>query len=142
MKYLDQYYIEKWGINSYVEHRLEHWAKWYKQNEYSHLGYPKESLEFRHLNSGGVIHTSRRPKPLSCNPAAEEIERIIGILMRVDEKAAKAICQEYLYNKDQIIKAREMGISLSQFKVHVAYARYWLRGWFNAHLANKLSNID
>jgi hypothetical protein len=137
MKILDQYFIEKFGVNDYVEHRLHHWAKWYGQNNGSNLGYPSESLESRHLNSGGVIHSNGGIRPLPCNPAAEELEAVISILMQYDEKIAQALCQDYLYKKDQLKKAKGMGISAAQFKIDVAHARYWLRGWFHAQLMKK-----
>ncbi len=138
MKSLDHYFIEKWGINDYVEHRLHHWAKWYSQNNSQNLGYPKESLESRHLNSGGVIHPGRGQKPLPCNPAAEELEAIIGILRQADERIAKALCQDYLYKSEQSLKAKIIGVSLAQYKIDVALARYWLRGWFHAHLMKRI----
>ncbi len=129
---LDQYFIERYGLNAYVEHRLSLWAEWYSQNDYQHLNYPKESIESRHLKNGGVVDAYHGPRPLPCNPSAEEVESIIGILMQADEKIAKSLCYHYLNQNEQIAKARASGVSLAQFKINVNYARCWLKGWFHA----------
>lgn len=142
MKFLDQYYIEKWGINDYVEHRLRHWVKWYSQNDIHHLGYPQECLESRHLTNGGVIHHNRGLKPLPCNPTAEEMENIISILTQADEKVAKALRQDYIYKSEQALKAKILGVSVAQYKIDVGFARYWLRGWFHAQLIKNLDNLS
>lgn len=132
MKPIDKYYIEKWGMDKYVEHRLTQWAKWYRHHD-EHLGYPKESLESRHLTNGGVTHSNLGKPVLPCNPVAEDLERIITFMRQHDEKISKALCQEYLSCMEQSYKARGLGISLAQFKIQVALARQWLKGWFWAN---------
>lgn len=124
-------------IDDYIEMRLEEWAKWFSRNDYRHLGYPSESLEFRHLNNGGVIHKNYGSKASFCNVDAEEVEKIIVLMKQVEPKAAAALCQEYLDWRCQSSKAKAIGVSLAQYKVNLALARQWLQGWFCAHFYKK-----
>lgn len=142
MKFIDKYYIEKCGMDKYVEHRLTQWARWYRHQDYAHLGYPKESLESRHLTNGGVVHPNRGPKPLPCNPVAEDLERIITMMRQQEEKSSNALCQEYLNSAEQSYKARALGVSLAQFKIQVALGRQWLKGWFHANYSKSVNSSD
>ncbi|EFL91398.1 hypothetical protein REG_1696 [Candidatus Regiella insecticola LSR1] len=62
------------NFTRYLENRLYQWAEWYSRGNFSGLGYPSCSIEYRIMTEGNVFRLPGS-KPLPIHAAAEEIER-------------------------------------------------------------------
>jgi hypothetical protein len=121
-------------INEYVELRLEMWARWYATNADFGLGYPNQSLEGRVISNGGVLIRSFGSKPLHTNESAEEIESLVCVLSRQNEKLANAL-REYYFGQGTVKqRAKKINTSCTQFKVFVDMAKQWLIGRLTINL--------
>lgn len=115
-------------IMEYIELRLEIWAKWYASIMDSGLGYPKQSLESRALENGGVLVRSFGPKSLPSNESAEEIESLVCQLAKQNSKLATALREFYFGQGTVKQRAKKINTSSTQFRVFVDMAKQWLIG--------------
>lgn len=115
------------NIHDHIEHKLEQWASWYIRAGDSGLGYPSKSMEARIMEQDIYCRTAG-PKYLPSNETAEEVEALITEMFKQTPKIALALREEYFSRDTLPQKAKNIGISRSQFKVCVDMAKQWLAG--------------
>ena len=114
-------------IQNSIENKLEQWATWYiKSGDYG-LGYPSKAVEARIMEHDVYCRTAG-PKYLPSNETAEEIEVLITEMFKQTPKIALALREEYFSRGTLPQKAKNIGVSRSQFKVCVDMAKQWLAG--------------
>lgn len=120
---------------TYVDHRLDVWARWFARGNGVGLGYPPCSLEYRVLREGKSTST---PRPLPVNTPAEEMEAIVVKLAQQRPLLAQALRDYYFRGGSLRVLARDKGMSASQLQWRVEQGRHWIAGWFTADLENRL----
>lgn len=118
----------KKNIHTYIDYRLELWADWCVRILDFGLGYPRQSLESKAMQYGGVVISGNMPKTLPTNADAEEIETLICDLAKQNLKLANALRVYYLEPGPIKSKAKKLSISYSQFKVFVDMGKQWITG--------------
>ncbi len=122
-----------WNIPKYVEYRLEHWADWNKRKNDNGLGYPKESTIYRMMHIGCLSKDQHIPQTFSIPAEVDEIEQLIKQMWEQNKRIADALRKFYLGDEKNIrMKASALELSVTQFKVHVDMAKYWLAGRLSA----------
>lgn len=116
------------AILNYVDKRLREWAHWAISGIRLGTGYPPCSLEYRLMMEGHVIREYLGSKPTSVFPEAEEIEYFIREIAIQQNIIAKVIRAHYLEKGTMTHKVRQLGISVTQFKIYVLNCRWWLAG--------------
>ncbi|WP_342221507.1 hypothetical protein [Candidatus Fukatsuia endosymbiont of Tuberolachnus salignus] len=117
----------------YLEERLYQWAEWYSRGNFSGLGYPSCSIEYRVMTEGNVF---RRPglKPLPIHAAAEEIERLVNAMAQQNPVMVQVLRCHYFNRGSLRYKAKKLAISHTQFKNYVDMAHQWLLGRLSGRL--------
>src|SRR5690242_7072537 len=91
-----------------------------------------KSLIYRMMHEAYVALKDSSPSPLPSNLLAEEIESIICEMFHESltfQRCAIALREEYLSKKKyQSDRAMAVGMSLTQFKMHVDRARVYIAG--------------
>jgi hypothetical protein len=119
-------------FDEYVEKRLQDWADWASRRDGHNIGYRKYNILYRIMKEGHQLINSTGEYYPPYYQAAEEIESLVKDLAEHNRKHATALREQYLSRGLQRSKAKKLGISESQFKVHVDLARAWLRGRLSA----------
>ena len=112
-------YSTNHDMKSYLEERLDHWARWMLKGQWGGLGYPTQSILYDWLKRGCVGIKMPRSRRVPYNEAAEEIEAYVVELSRQEPKPALALCIYYLSRGTIEHKAKEMRTSLAQFKIYL-----------------------
>src|SRR4051812_3042610 len=126
-----------WNTPKYVEYRLERWADWNRRKNDNGLGYAKESTIYRMMHIGCLSkenNSNYSDHPAFTMPAEiEETETLIKQMWEANHKIADALRKFYLGNERTVgQKAKALGVSVSQFRVHVDMAKCWLAGRLSA----------
>ncbi len=118
----------KKDVNKYVDDRLELWADWYIRIENNGLGYPNKTMEQRLKEHGGLFVKSIGPKIPPSNHAAEEVEEYVSELFKQNSLLATVLRKNYFEQNTAARKAKQLGISTTQFRVQLAMAKQWMAG--------------
>jgi hypothetical protein len=115
------------NITSYLNNRLNHWAKWFVYHGDFGLGFPHKSREGQLIDGGGIsIRSTSHYIP--SNSMAEETENLVKELANQNARLAEALREYYFGAGNMVYKAQHIGVSASHFKVYVDMAKYWLIG--------------
>ncbi len=132
IEYIDHQYSKQMNIEQYVESRLKRWAKWFSSKDNHGLNYQSKSLIYRMAHEAYVSIKNNTSSPLPVNILAEEIESIINEMFHENltfQRCAIALREEYLNKKKyQRERATAVGMSVTQFKMHVDKARVYIAG--------------
>lgn len=120
------------SMQDYVHYRLDQWADWYLRGNQYGLGYPKKNIMARLIDEGGILIKGTSHHSPSTNVQAEEIEMIVKSLAKQSQKLAEALRVQYFEQGTVPFKAKRMGLSYTQFKVHVDMAKQWVAGRLSA----------
>lgn len=126
--------ISESSIDDYVNYRLEQWVDWYLRGNQYGLGYPKKSIAARLMEEGGVLINSTANYSPPTHAAAEEVEMMVKDLAKQNPKIALALRVQYFNVGTAQSKARQAGLSYSQFKVHLDMAKQWIAGRLSAKM--------
>jgi hypothetical protein len=122
----------------YLELRLQEWAKWYS-NDYSGLGYPSCSLEYRMMTEGVLIN-STSPRQVLSNYEAEEIEALVsGDMFKQNSRMALALQIHYFKKRKSRDRSNELDVSATRFRIYVDMAKQWLAGRLSERVHRKNS---
>lgn len=107
--------------------RLEEWARWVTK-DYSSIGYPPFSVEWRLYIMGGFMASGSGPKYPPTNYNAEETENLLKQLSKEKPAWARVIRTKYLANSLATTGrlARRIGISPRTFERNLANGEEWL----------------
>jgi hypothetical protein len=123
-----EYSIMALNIYIYLEDRLRQWANWFLRHGDMGLGYPHRSVEGLLMDSGGVVIRSTVAYDASPNAAVDETERLLRQMASQNKKIATALFEYYIGVGTLKQRAKRLGLSRTQFKVHVDMAKEWLAG--------------
>jgi hypothetical protein len=123
-------------LNAWLEDKLIEWARWSLQNG-EKMGWPETSPIFSLLMHGGVNSgTFGAKSPIVENPAAQEMDKCIAILWRLNKAQAEAIKMQYLERYQSLEElARRAKVNLSTFKGRLREGKNFLLGRLTAILA-------
>lgn len=116
----------KQALLSYIHERLLKWAEWFMQDAPMGVGYPPCGIEHRLRTEGHFVREYQGLKPSPVNDEAQEIENLIKDMHFQNFQLAEVIRANYLSDDKIHIKARQAGLSQSQFSAHLTTARWWL----------------
>jgi hypothetical protein len=121
--------MDKINVNilSYINNRLNYWAKWFTHHGDFGLGFPHKSREGQLIDNGGLT-TRSTINYMPSNAMAEETEILVKELANQNAKLAEALREYYFGAGNMVYKAQRIGLSPSHFKVYVDMGRYWLIG--------------
>lgn len=107
--------------------RLEEWARWVTK-DYSTIGYPPFSVEWRLYIMGGFMSSSNGPKYPAANLNAEEIESLLKQMSKEKPACARVIRTKYLANSLATTGrlARRLGMPPRTFERHLSNGEEWL----------------
>jgi hypothetical protein len=129
---VDHQYSKKMSIEHYVQSRLKRWAIWFSSKDNPKLNYQSKSLIYRMMHEAYVSLKDNSLTPSPSNLLAEEVENIIHEMFHESltfQKCAIALREEYLSRKKyQSDRAIAVGMSVTQFKMHVDKARVYIAG--------------
>lgn len=132
IEYIDFQYSKKMSIEEYVQSRLKRWARWFTSKDDPKLDYNEKSLIYRMIHEAYVSLKDNSSRQLPSNLLAEEIESIIHEMFHESltfQRCAIALREEYLSKKKyQSDRAMAVGMSVTQFKMHVDRARVYIAG--------------
>lgn len=115
------------ALQEYIEARLYQWAEWHSRGNFSGLGFPQCSLEYRMMTEG-VFPRSRGRKPLPSNDAAEEIEKLVSELYQHNKKIAQVLICHYFNQGSFRTKGKIVGVSYTAFSYYLNMGHQWIAG--------------
>jgi len=118
--------------DQYVEARLVEWGEWYRKGNDSGIGFPHRNILTRLREEGGILISGTGARSLPENPAAEEIEKLVGVLSTLHADRAIALRINYFYTYPPEIKAKWCKWSKQRFQRNLKYAREWIKGYLSA----------
>lgn len=107
-----------------VEQALAHWARWCLQALSCSMGYPKSSILAKRYG-GNQFHSGAT---VLMDEKAEVIEAHVCSLASSFPHLAHVLRLYYVESGAMVQKAQRAGLSPSQFRVHVSFAKYWIAG--------------
>lgn len=117
----------------YIDLRLKDWAAWLTTPAHRSLGFPQKNLVYRMMHEGHVlIRNSSKGFEFKDSEEAE-IDDAIQLLRRIEPNLAHIIYLEYLEPGTQLLKAKRMQLSVTQYRVWLDQARVWLYGYLCSH---------
>ncbi|MDF2866824.1 MAG: hypothetical protein K0S11_294 [Gammaproteobacteria bacterium] len=124
-------------VESHLEKRLQEWALWYTRQEDVGIGYPHRSIEGR-LQDDYIFFPAKGGgyQGIPYSSIAAEIEKLVVELSDYQALLADVLRADYTQTGTQGNKAKNLGISLAQFKFCAKLAKAWLCGHYSAILAN------
>lgn len=115
-------------IDTYLESRLQEWAEWLRTGNFLNIGYQRQS-SIAMFSEGKSIDKTRKSKTtVDVNAQAEEIEKMISEMAQYRPTMADCLRYHYLNQQSLRNSAKKLGISHTQYKLHVQMAKEWLVG--------------
>ena len=112
-----------------IEKLLRCWAYWCIKNSDSGMGFPRRSIIGRLIDEGSCLTKWTGPKPLPVNDTAELVESmIVDMYKSYHPNIANSIREQYIQHGTQAHKARNLGVSTAQYKIHLNMGKAWLAG--------------